>query len=548
MLRVAIATVLLFVWQTASYGYQGCYYNDLDGSDPGLPLAEVSEIDVYTTDAFYSNAIGSPAFSSAERDDMVRSFLYNFQWQSGHATHYNWKGNVNNPELGRHVTISDCDATPYSFDKPILVINADSTTCSGATTLACAWVEVYPVNGGPDVMNCSRVTFHSPNAASFVDAHTVKRYFGHEVLHTWKMPHQNTAGNCNQNLTDVCLICDGTASVNTDFLTRADRYYIRADRGYASFSVIENHGSGFPPGSWMATIPTGTGTHSGARTTDSDDADSAYIYNIVTGGQPEVRVLTVESNSWSEEDPTNWDSYYLPDVGKTVNQATERWFVAFFSGDGETTTDKDVEIFERNVGAGTWTESYLNTNALLPHVAITYDPVSDKVVIMIERDGGLRFYTRDRSGGSWVYTQFTIDTYDGADMACSKYNSAPSTEDNCVVVYVNTAPTGSLKFRRMSVAGNGAVSLGSEYSGGYVGYSRPSVTVNPVNADPQFLFSFNQGGATTYVRKMDRGSTTWSGTGVTSFTAGSADWMGPGSLGVFRAGSSTYTDLMANED
>lgn len=530
---------------------EGCYYADVPVGgviDPKYPLQPPVEIDVYTTDNFYTSPIGAPPFSSAEREQMVRALLAKFRWETGILTHYVWKGNISHPELGRKVNISDCDLTPYSFNKPTLILNADNTTC-GPNAIACSWAEKYGIAYGPDKLNCARITFSKNKQSHVNSAHMFRKVFLHELMHTWKMPHQNDDIDCDRNRNDVCIICDASLSADASFLTRADRWYMRNDLGLSPVKVIEGAGAGFPPSSWSMFFPTLTLAISGARATDGVDDMSGFVYNIDDNGQPEARILLYEGASWTEHDVTNFDSYYLPDVTRTVGLGTEKWFSAYFVNDSKTSQKKAIFYAEKSVG-GTWSTGTLSSNHHLPYIATAYDPVSGKFIIATERDGGFRFYTRDSGNPSqgWVYTQFLIESFDGADIACSQYNSLPATEMNCIIVYAPPEANSTIKFRRMKVNSSGGVLLSAEYNSGYFAYTRPTVTVNPNNSDPQFLFSFNQGGVWTYIRKMDRGSTAWSSSGVTSYQASSKSWMGPGSLGTWKSGSTVYTDVMANDD
>ncbi len=537
----AVLTCLIALAPADATSQVGCW----DATNHLPPSFDSTTITVYARDSFYDHAIGT--LTATQRERAVRQLLAKFKAESGSTIHLEWGGRDDTKTC----------STPGEPDiaAPRIVLTMQPGAHPNGFSAFGHWA--IRTTG---FYNCGRIVYYATPLSSFSKSR-FQALTLHELGHTLGVDH---AEECPATATHVrgCWYdswgccentatggpCDGT-ELEADrrylpYLARPDRHYLREDVGTSGATFREDYGDGMPPPSngWVgATWAAGEVLSAGAGTDGDIGPESGYIWNRENSGNGdyETRALLYESGSTTTT-PSSWDSYYKPDIARSVGQATDRWMAVFYARDSLTNDSKDVRIAERAFGASSWSWSWLDVDETLPHIALSYDPVTDRFVMVRENPAGLVFSTRPRTGGAWFSSQTTIPTFDGADIACSQHGGPFA--DNCILSYVDAADSPVARWRRFQVFATGVVAVElTERSTGLVGFTRPSLTVNPLNEDPQFVLGLSQAGQTVYLRKLDRLAYSWVSGG--SFAVGQAGWLPPAGLGSWL---SSIMDLVAN--
>jgi hypothetical protein len=554
----ACLTVSLLLISPA-HAWDGCYYGDTPHTNFQNAAGPI-EIEVYY-DSSFSNApyIGTAGthISVAAAKNIVTSVLSRMPAEA--SANFTFRIMAGNPP------VADCDDNSSERANPYVIIFGDpdeSFCCPANTCGACAGSEQ---KAGTNDMKCGRIHFRLDVGYNYfgTNGNEFMRLLTHELMHVFRFEHQDDATtDCAvthpQNLNDLVNVCNNGAALCTAattvprrHVTRAMRNYFQADYGRDTHDLREYHGSGFGPPSWTySTLQ--TGILGPTATTEGTSVYSGYVYNKYVGGSSnESRVLLYDTGGWtSEEIPTALDSFYRPDIARTIGLNPNLWMTAILGYDSREVPTKYVQVSQRSFGAAGWASSYVTTASGYATtenyaVAIAFDPISGNWLLsLLNNSNEIVLYTRSAgAGGNWTQSAITnggggaaVTAYDGADIACSAW--ANTDTHNCVAVYT-TADTGSaIKYVPFHISA-GVAACGNVTAGdSLLGVSRPSVTANPSNADPKFQYAFSQGGTTVYTRLQNRNSASWSGGTPVSLPYRS--WAPPAGLGAFDS----TTDLV----
>jgi hypothetical protein len=323
------------------------------------------------------------------------------------------------------------------------------------------------------------------------------------------------------------------------YLQRPDKYYLQEDLGPAAATASTRYGYGIPPNNWLSGNGWSVSTVLSAVASTGGVGAIGHMHNVLSAdGVPRAAV-----NATNFTIPSSWSSYYRPDLAISVGQPTEKWMGVFLYKDSLTSWEKDVRIVERT-GTAFWSYGAIDTNVKLPHVAVAFDPVSSRFVVVVERSEGVRFYTRPVSGFSWTHTQTNLSTFDGIDLDCSEFEALAGY--NCVMAYLDRSDNGLIRSRHLKINPNGTVqvsatvvAVGSPIA--IRGLTKPTIAANPDANDPQFLLSYSQHSQTITTMQLDQGDLLWSS--GTSTTAQAFDWLPPAGVSLWSFFNLEVTNL-----
>lgn len=538
-----VAILLLINAPSRVFAWEGCY--QLDQPFTGFQGATPKEIEVYYDNTF-SNAPSIGALSVAAAKNIAKSVFSRMPGESG--------ANFTFRVMSTPPPVPTCDENSAERLKPYIIIfgDPDETFCCAATG-TCGACGRNEFKGGSTEMKCGHLHFRlDVNYGYYSEVgNEFMRLLQHELGHVFRLEHQGWVGCPESNQDDVVTTCSPCAAAPIRrHLTRADRLYYRSDYGRWLFDMREFYGD-FDPATWVSTTRIDSAVVGSGATTDGNDLSSGYVYNAhIAGFDDEVRAVLYESNWTGPETVSAWNSYYRPDVTRSIGKNPNKWLAAFLYNDSRENGNRDIRISEKTFGQAGWTETSLDANVQVPQIAATYDPLSQQFLLAtLTNSDEIQIRSRPFAGGGWAVDSLRnggggpmVKAYDGADIACSAW--ANNDGHNCVAVFVTADTSSAIKYVPFHMS-TGIIANGNVTSGdNLLGISRPSVTSNPRNEDPKFHYVFSQGGTTVFSRLQNRNTAAWyGGTPVVA----PSQWAPPASVGSWDNGDESMSDLVVSQ-
>lgn len=526
------AFLLTLTLSAFANGQTGCW---TDGIVPNFP---VTTIDVYVNSSFYSEPIGT--LNDPQRRTAVRQILAKFKAESGSSLHLRWRG------------VDDTKTCPHDAQdqaNPFIAIRISDEGGSFWGT----GLRRFKSNGID--YNCGLITLNEPQMVNRT-RDQLQTLMLHELGHALGTRHAEECTHtvthqwgCWYNSYGCCYTANGRCNGNTPFASRLrspylqkpDKVYLRSDVGRADAMARSRYGYGLPPSTWRNGSGWAVGTVVSAVASAGGVGAIGHMYNVQTSGLgPQAWVHATDVTR-----PSAWASYYRPDLARSSGQPTNRWLGVFLYKDTLTDWVKDVRVVERSATGSPWTLSAIDVDVTLPHVAVAYDPQTDRFVVAVETSDGIRFLTRPVGGGAWTFSQTALSTFGGVDFDCNVNNTVGS--DNCVMAYIERGDNGLIRSRHFRVNVNGTVTVSSTSTavgaGGFNirGLSRPTIAANPEPGNPQFILSYSQHSDTIETLKLNQGALLWSA--GTSTQAQAEDWMPPAGLSIWTFFNLDVTNL-----
>jgi len=471
-------------------------------------------IDVYI-DPSFSTAANIGGLNTQQARRLIQQSIQRFNADSGVYFRINWTNIIRNDLT--------CDGNPggTQFDDPFILIlgDLDLAYCGGNGAACARWEKR---NDGSENMNCGAIYFSEMGQAGRPYFHytaglQLQNIAIHELMHTLTYAHPDNlfCAGTDVSTFDETVTCGCVAGGNNNtfrYLTKADVIYLRNNYGFYGRDLRAQNYSG---GNYTYATNKLYSPVRGTDNIDEYDISGGYVYNTEFGNRREVRAFFYENNSWtSEEVPSNYESYSVPDITRATNLTLDKWIIASLYGDNITDADKGILLAERAYGGSVWDLSATAPLTIKNSLSIAYDTISHHIIIgYLDNADEISLITRDIDGSSMTTSTIHVQSFDGVDIACSKYYDFDGS--NCTIVYISDALNSSMRMIRFGVTSNGTLQYPNDNPTPifvpFVANSKPAISASKINSNPKFFLSFEQGNDIIYNRTLDANSNIWSG-------------------------------------